>query len=71
MIKKLLMNDNKTAIVTGAAKGIGKEIAKRLVSDGFFAVIVDIDKTVGENLANELGDEHAQFIRCDIFCQSR
>lgn len=60
------MNNNRTAIITGAAKGIGKEITKRLVSDGFFAVIVDIDKTVGENLANELGEEHAQFIRCDI-----
>lgn len=60
------MQDKKTTIITGAAKGIGKEIAKRLVSDGFFAVIVDIDKTAGESLANELGVEHAQFVSCDI-----
>ena len=60
------MQNKKTAIVTGAAKGIGKEITKRLVSDGFFVVIVDIDRTAGEDLENELGSEYAQFISCDI-----
>lgn len=30
------MNTHKIAIVTGAAKGIGKAISTRLIRDGFF-----------------------------------
>lgn len=41
------------AIVTGAAKGIGKAIAKRLISDGFYVTAVDMDVEGGATLANE------------------
>jgi NAD(P)-dependent dehydrogenase (short-subunit alcohol dehydrogenase family) len=60
------MNNKKTAIVTGAAKGIGKAIAERLSSDGFFIVIVDVDSENGSKLARSLGDDKASFYNCNI-----
>ncbi len=38
---------NKTAIVTGASRGIGRSIAKRLASDGF-SVVVNYAGSAGE-----------------------
>jgi len=57
--------DKRIAIITGAAKGIGKAIAQRMVIDNFITILVDIDKKNGEYLAQELGD-NAKFIACDI-----
>lgn len=37
------MNSTKTAIVTGAAQGIGRAIALRLATDGFNVLITDIN----------------------------
>ena len=36
--------DGKTAIVTGAAQGIGKAIAARLASEGARVVVADINE---------------------------
>jgi NAD(P)-dependent dehydrogenase (short-subunit alcohol dehydrogenase family) len=60
------MNNKKTAIVTGAAKGIGKAIAERLSDDGFFIVIVDVDSENGGKLAISLGNDKASFFNCNI-----
>ncbi|MEU6132803.1 3-oxoacyl-ACP reductase FabG [Saccharopolyspora sp. NPDC047091] len=35
---------NKTAIVTGAARGIGAATAKRLAQDGFAVAVIDLDE---------------------------
>ncbi|RLD22604.1 MAG: beta-ketoacyl-ACP reductase [Bacteroidetes bacterium] len=58
--------DKKVAIVTGAAKGIGRAIAQRLVDQGCFVVLVDVDEEQGVLATNELGAEHACFMPCDI-----
>ena len=42
--------DNKIAVVTGASKGIGKAISRRLISEGYFTILVDIDKENGLKL---------------------
>jgi NAD(P)-dependent dehydrogenase (short-subunit alcohol dehydrogenase family) len=55
----------RVAIITGAAKGIGKAIAKRMVSDGYLSILVDIDADNGKALADALG-ETAQYKSCDI-----
>lgn len=56
----------KTAIVTGAARGIGKAIAKRLVEDGFFVAAV---YNFSEKLAKELESElypNVKTYKCDV-----
>lgn len=54
------------AIVTGAGKGIGKAISQRLSEDGFFVVLVDVDKSSGDNAVVEIGWEKASFYQADI-----
>lgn len=41
------MNDGRAALVTGAASGIGRAIAGRLVDDGFRVLAVDVDPDPG------------------------
>ncbi|CAN5246842.1 SDR family oxidoreductase [soil metagenome] len=60
------MIKNKTALVTGAANGIGKAITHRLVKDGFHVIAVDIDETAGLLLENELGKTEITFLNCNI-----
>jgi 3-hydroxybutyrate dehydrogenase len=46
--------NNKTAIVTGAASGIGKEIARRFVSQGAKVAIADLNLDAAQAAAREL-----------------
>ncbi|HEY4333203.1 MAG TPA: SDR family NAD(P)-dependent oxidoreductase, partial [Ilumatobacteraceae bacterium] len=47
--------DNKVAVVTGAARGIGKACAARLLSEGARVVVADIDALALETTAASLG----------------
>lgn len=60
----------KTAIVTGAANGIGKAISKRLKDDGCFIFTVDIDDAKGKSLVSDLGENSAEYIHCNITSES-
>jgi len=55
----------KTALVSGGARGIGRAIIERLVAEGAQAVIGDIDRAAGEQLAAELGPR-ASFAHLDV-----
>jgi len=56
----------KTAIVSGGVQGIGKAIVKRLIRDGYYTVIADINESEGNIIADELDRENSTFIKCDI-----
>lgn len=57
--------DNKVAIVTGAARGIGLAIAKRFVDEGAKVVIADVLERDGALEAKHLGAA-AHFVACDV-----
>jgi NAD(P)-dependent dehydrogenase (short-subunit alcohol dehydrogenase family) len=59
----------RTAIITGAAQGIGRAIAQRLSQEGCLCILVDIDETKGQALAAELNNG-ATFYKCDISNES-
>ena len=54
---------NRVALVTGGANGIGARVARRLAEAGARVVIADVDSTAGERLAGELA---GVFVRCDV-----
>ncbi|MEM1047549.1 MAG: SDR family oxidoreductase [Pseudomonadota bacterium] len=59
--------ENKTVIVTGAAKGIGYAAARRCVEDGAKVVVADIDEDAGhaaEEDLRKLGE--ATFVHGDV-----
>lgn len=55
---------DKTAIVTGAAQGIGRAIATRLAAAGANVVISDIDEAAAKSVAAEL--PNATAVACDV-----
>ncbi len=57
--------DGKSAIVTGAAQGIGKAIASRLAQDGARVVIADINGEGAKAAASEIG-HGAVGVACDV-----
>jgi glucose 1-dehydrogenase len=57
--------ENRVALVTGAARGIGLAIAKRFIEDGAKVVLSDIDGKVGAEAAKALGAD-ADFIGADV-----
>jgi 3-oxoacyl-[acyl-carrier protein] reductase len=59
--------DGRTAVVTGAAQGIGLEIARALADNGAHLVIGDVDATAVEKAVAELGGpDVALGAQCDV-----
>lgn len=56
------MLENKVAIVTGGASGIGKAVVELFVKEGAKVIIADLNVELGTKLADQLGDA-AHFIR--------
>lgn len=59
--------DDKIAIVTGGAKGIGRACARRFLEQGAKVIIADVNEKAGnkaEKSLSELGD--VRFVHCDV-----
>jgi 3alpha(or 20beta)-hydroxysteroid dehydrogenase len=57
--------DGKIALVTGAARGTGEQVARLFVAEGARVMIGDVLEAEGEAVAKELGDA-AAFVRLDV-----
>ncbi|MFH5801353.1 SDR family NAD(P)-dependent oxidoreductase [Haladaptatus sp. CMAA 1911] len=59
---------NEVAIVTGAAKGIGRAIAKRLADAGTAVIVADVDEEGGEETVSRIEEAGgaAEFVRTDV-----
>jgi NAD(P)-dependent dehydrogenase (short-subunit alcohol dehydrogenase family) len=60
--------ENKTAIVTGAANGIGRAISELFAEEGAFVVVTDVEIESGESVVASIlaGGGQAQFKKADV-----
>ena len=56
---------SKTAIVTGAAQGIGAAIVRLFAQEDCFVYVTDINDDLGKAVADSLGDR-ASYLRLDV-----
>jgi 3(or 17)beta-hydroxysteroid dehydrogenase len=56
----------KTALITGAASGVGKADALLYAREGARVVLTDLNEEAGRAVAAEIGSESALFVRHDI-----
>jgi 3-oxoacyl-[acyl-carrier protein] reductase len=58
----------KVAVVTGAAKGFGEAIARRLATEGASVLVADVDVAAGKAVAADItaGGAVASFVECDV-----
>lgn len=67
MVKNMERLNNKICLITGGAKGIGKETAKLFKQQNAKVIITDINKEEGEKTAKEL---QIKFIESDASCEN-
>ena len=57
--------ENKVAIITGAAKGLGEANSRLFAAEGVLVIMTDVDIENGERVASEIGDK-ATFYKQDV-----
>ncbi|KMK75124.1 glucose 1-dehydrogenase [Alkalihalobacillus pseudalcaliphilus] len=57
--------ENKIAIITGGARGMGEAHVRLFVKEGAKVVFTDLNEAGGQALAHELG-EHVHFVKQDV-----
>jgi len=60
------MMSSKVAVVTGANKGVGYEIAKQLLQKGVFVILTARDEKLGMQAIENLGNKGVEFHQLDI-----
>jgi NAD(P)-dependent dehydrogenase (short-subunit alcohol dehydrogenase family) len=60
----------KTAIITGAASGLGEATARLMAAEGATVVLADIDDERGAKIAAEIGTG-AEFVHCDVTVEAQ
>ena len=58
--------NQKVAVVTGGASGLGKATAVRLVRKGAKVAIIDFNEDAGRAAVAELGEDHVMFCKTDV-----
>jgi len=60
--------ENKVAIVTGAAQGIGEAYARAIAAEGAAVVVADLNEEAGQGVAAKIVADggRAIFVRCDV-----
>lgn len=56
----------KNVLITGGAGGIGSEIVKAFVANGYFALVVDADEANGKKLVEQCGAEQCRVVNLDV-----
>ncbi|MCY4779914.1 SDR family NAD(P)-dependent oxidoreductase [Sphingobacterium sp. UT-1RO-CII-1] len=57
--------EDKVAIITGGASGIGKAITELFVKAGANVVVADLNEKLGQQLVNTIGEGNVVFIKAD------
>lgn len=60
----------KTAIVTGAGRGIGLEICKQLLAHGAYVILNDLDKDIAAKAVSEIGSDRGNCIAVPGDCSA-
>lgn len=57
--------ENKVALVTGGASGIGKAIVELFIEEGAKVVFSDLNEDLGKQVENQLNSDQAVFVKAD------
>ena len=58
--------DNKVAVITGAAGGIGRAAAKLFAKEGAKLMLVDLDEANVLSMVEEIGSDQASYVTADV-----
>ena len=58
--------DNKVAVITGAAGGIGRAAAKLFAQEGARLMLVDLDEANLLSMVEEIGSDQASYVTADV-----